>query len=403
MAKVISALRSLQAFGYLARRLLVGYGLRRQRFVFFLQIGAIALSSGGALLILTLSQSFRSVITERLYAYFGGLWVQYYAAEQEVYSRPIDRHFLGKLPTQVEAAIHLPVLIEGAEQRYEGVQLLAVERSWWERTLWRALTPPPEAWEEESGIILSRRLAQQLGVSIGDRVTVVWLAEPPRLRRLPVLSLYDAQMEEIDRRVAFVPLALGQRLLGWDSTQVQVGHLFFTPNKLQDEIAEKAADVLPTLYEIIPIENIFPDIFGWLGLIEQNVQVILGIVLGLSFFAVTSGFLVLQFSQRLRYEVLWVLGATPRQLWHIALWQALFSIMIGYLLGMLWASLLLWSQAQWGWFRLDPESYLLAAVPVQWDWRPYVYVGGIGTLLAVLLSGLIYSRRRTLRLLAQAE
>lgn len=403
MAKVIPTFRSLQAFGYLARRLLIGYGLRRQRFIFFLQIGAIALSSGGALLILILSQSFRSVITERLYAYFGGLWVQYYAAEQEVHARPIDRRFLEKLPVHTEAAIHLPVLIEGAEQRYEGVQLLAVERSWWERTLWRTLTPPPKVWEEESGIILSQRLAQQLGVSIGDQVTVVWLAEPPRLRRLPVLSLYDAQMEELDRRVAFVPLALGQRLLGWDSTQVQVGHLFFTRADQQEELAEKAAEALPTLYEVVPIENIFPDIFGWLGLIEQNVQVILGIVLGLSFFAVTSGFLVLQFSQRLRYEVLWVLGATPQQLWQIALWQALFSVMIGYLLGMLWSSLLLWSQAQWGWFRLDPENYLLATVPVQWDWRPYMYVGAISVLLAVGLSSLIYSRRRALRLLTQAE
>lgn len=366
-------------------------------------MGAIALSSGAALLILTLSSSFRTVITDKLYAYFGGLWVQYYASEQEAHPRPVERRYLEQLPVQVEPAIHLPVLIEGTGQRYEGVQLVAVERSWWERTLWRDLVEPPREWQEESGIVLSRRLAQRLGVSTGDRVTIVWLAEPPRLRRLPILALYEANMEEIDRQVAFIPLALGQRLLGWDSTQVQVGHLFFSPPDAQERLAEAVADQLPTFYEVVPVENIFPDIFGWLGLIEQNVQVILGIVLGLSFFAVASGFLVLQFSQRLRYEVLWALGATPAQLWSVALLQSVFSIFLGMVIGVGWASILLWTQAQWGWFRLDPENYLLSAVPVRWDRDPYLYVGLAGMLLAIVLSGLTYPRRRTLRLLAQAE
>lgn len=403
MAQTVSPLGGFPSLGYLAQRLLIGHGLRRQRFVFLLQMGAIALSSGAALLILMLSHSFRTVITDKLYAYFGGLWVQYYASEQEVHPRPIERRFLEGLALHVEPAIHLPVLVEGTEQRYEGIQLLAVERSWWKQTLWRELVSVPAEWQEESGIILSRRQAQRLGVSVGDKVTIVWLAEPPRLRRLPVLALYEANMEEIDRHIAFVPLALGQRLLGWDSTQVQVAHLFFSPSDMQESLAEKVAGLLPTFYEIVPIENIFPDIFGWLGLIEQNVQVILGIVLGLSFFAVASGFLVLQFSQRLRYEVLWVLGATPLQLWMVSLMQSLFSVLLGSSIGIGWASVLLWTQARWEWFRLDPENYLLSAVPVLWDWSPYLFVALVGVILAIGLSILTYPRRRTLRLLAQAE
>ncbi|MCS6894596.1 MAG: hypothetical protein NZZ60_00415 [Bacteroidia bacterium] len=404
MAQTISPLRSFQSLGYLARRLLLGQGLRRQRFIFLLQISAIALSSGGALLILTLSHSFRSVITDRLYGYFGGLWVQYYAGEQANEPRPIQRFYLNRLNAQIQPAIHLPVLLESSEEKYEGVQLIAVEKSWWTNPLWQSsVSMPSVEWTEESGIVLSKRLAERLGARLGDKITLIWLAEPPRLRRLPVIGLYDAHIEEIDRRVAFAPLPLGQRLLGWDSSQVQIGHIYIHRPEAQKAIAESLIQNLPSSYELVPIQNIFPDIFGWLGLIEQNVQVILGIVLGLSFFAIASGFLVLQFSQRLRYEVLWVLGAEPFHLRYIILHQAILSVMLGTLIGVIWASLLLWTQAKWGWFQLDPENYLLSAVPVRWHYKPYLYVVGTGFLLSVVLSWLTYPRKRTIRLLAQAE
>ncbi|MEN3040724.1 MAG: FtsX-like permease family protein [Bacteroidia bacterium] len=404
MAQVISSLRILYPLSYLAQRLLLGQGLRRQRFIFLLQLGAIALSSGGALLILMLSYSFRTVITERLHGYFGSLWVQYYAGEQANEPRPIQRSYLYRLNARVESAVHLPVLIEGSEGKYEGVQAIAVEKSWWENPLWRSnVSLVTTDWSEESGIILSRRLADRLGVQLGEKITLVWLAEPPRLRRLPVIGLYDARIEEIDKRVAFVPLPLGQRLLGWDSSQVQIGHVYIHSPEDQQAVAETLIQSLPSSYELVPIQNIFPDIFGWLGLIEQNVQVILGIVVGLSFFAIASGFLVLQFAQRLRYEVLWVLGTTPSQLRYIIFHQAVLSVMLGTFIGMAWASLLLWTQAEWNWFHLDPENYLLSSIPVRWHYKPYFYVIGMGLLLSAGLSWLTYPRKRSLRLLAQAE
>ncbi|MCS7152844.1 MAG: ABC transporter permease [Bacteroidia bacterium] len=404
MAKDISSIGKLRVLSYLAARLLLGHGLRRQRLVFFLQLTAIALGSGAALLILVLSHSFTSVITEKLYGYFGRLWIQYYAAEQESHPRPVEKRYLASLPFRVEPAIHLPVLVEGAEQRYEGIQLLAVEKSWWEIPTWKAaLKGALPSWSSEEGIILSRRLAQRLGTPVGADVVIVWFSEPPRMRRLRVVALYDAQIEEIDGRIAFAPIHLGRELLGWDTTQVQVGHLFPFSAEPYETYIESLLEKLPMLYEVLPIENVFPDIFGWLGLIQQNVHVILGIVIGLSFFVVASGFLVLQFSQRLRYEVLWVLGAVPFQLRSITFFQALLSILLGSLIGIGWSSALLWTQAKWEWFRLDPENYLLSAVPVRWNWQAYMYVIGVGVLLSIILSLLMYPKRRALRLLTQAE
>gem|GEM_PF-1195457 len=409
MAKVVSAFRGLIGLIGLSWRLVWGLGLRRQRMIFFLQVGLVTCSVAGTVLLLSLSQAFRGAITERLYQYMGRFWVRYYGEEQESRPLPLEKPFLAKLESMggvvVVPAIHLPVLIESAARRYEGITVLAVAPSWWQKTAWKALlTEQGLPLEGDSVIVLSQTLARRLGVRIGDPVTLLWLGnEHPRLRRLHVAALYQAHLEEIDRQVGFVALSMGQALLGWDSTQVQVGHLFVSGGGSVDSLAEAWSTNLPVFYEMLPIESLYPDIFDWLGLIEQNLQVILGIVLALAFFSVASAFLVLQFAQRLRYEIAWALGARPLQLLSITLGQAVFSVGVGVLLGEGIAALLLAGQERWAWVQLDAENYLLSVLPISWEGRPFYTVAGVALGLAAVLSFLAYPRKRHVRLLSQAE
>lgn len=383
----------------------MGQGLRRQRLIFLIQIGVVALATASALLILTASYSFRQAITQRLHSYLGQFWLRYYGEEQENRPLPIDRAYVENLRRagcRIESAIHLPMLIESGTGRYEGLNLVGVEASWWHTAWGEALSQPMSAWGGDTMVVLSRTLAEQLGVKVGDKITSIWLADPPRLRRLRIGALYQVGLDEIDRYIGFIPIEMAQRLLGWDSTQVQVAHIF--PSRpVSDSLIQAVTLKLPYLYELIPVEAIFPDIFDWLGLIDQNVQVILGIVLGLSFFSGASAFLVLQFAQRLRYELCWALGASARRLWSLTFFQACMVTGIGMGAGTLIALGFLGSQALWGWIRLDPENYLIPTLPVYWH-NGYLWavigVGGVGAFLLTLMA---YPRRRWVRLLTQTE
>ncbi|MCS6789439.1 MAG: hypothetical protein NZ580_00445 [Bacteroidia bacterium] len=403
MAQRLSPLRLSLAL--LAWRLLLGTGLRRQRLIFSIQIGAIAIGSGGALLVLVLFDSFQHAIQHSLTQYSGAIWIRYYAEERLSQLQPIEKDWLHRLSSsqwRIESAIHLPVLIESQHKKYEGVELIGVEPSWW-HTAWRNLIDTPiTEWQGEV-IVLSRTLAQRLGVQKGDKVIMAWLADPPRLRVLRVHALYQANLDEVDRHVAFVPLPLVQKLLGWQADQVEIGHLFLQTPLDSDSLADALSWQLPYTYELAPIEVIFSDIFDWLSLLQQNVQLILGIVILLSFFSVASGFLVLQLVQRLRYELCWVLGATAGQLWQLTLWQAVGALGIGMSIGIGVASLLLWGQDAFQWVKLDPENYVLTEIPIRWQPDPYLYVLGVGAMIAVILGVLAYPWRRKVRLLSHAE
>lgn len=404
MATIISALRAYLRIGTLARRLLLGQGLRRQRLIFGLQAGVIALAACAGVLILTMAYSFRQAITERLHGYMGALWVRAYGEEQESRPLPIDTRDIPPLPSlQAEAAIHLPMLLESPEQRYEGLTLVAVAPTWWQTAWKNLLSAPLPTWQGDSLLVLSKTVAEKLGVREGDRVTALWLADPPRARRLRVIALYHANVDELDRYVGFVPMQLGQALLDWSPTQAQTLHIFFPGRTSADSLAEALSWRLPYTYEILPVETIFRDIFDWIGLIQQNVEVVLAIVLGLSFFSAASAFLVLQMVQRLRYELCWALGARPSQLWLLTAYQAVFSLSLGVLLGEGLAALILYSQAQWQWLQLDPESYLISTVPVYWQGTAFLAVAAVGLGLALPLTLIAYPKRRFVRLLAHTE
>jgi lipoprotein-releasing system permease protein len=372
----------------LAFRLLVGTGWRRQRLLFFLEVGVVSLAVLGAILTLVLSHSFERAITEKLYNYLGAFWVRSFAQEVESEPRPLKRPSLNiesLSGVRVVGAVHLSVLMESAQAPYEGVQLLAVEAAWFEG-MWRsALQKPLPAWQGHVAV-LSERLAQRLQVKVGDEVIIAWLSDPPRFRKLKVIALYHSGMEEIDARIAFVPLEVGQALRRYAPDQVQVLHVFLASLSDFGAVLEALQENLSIDEEIVPIDYLFRDIFDWLGLIRQNVSLILSIVVGLSFFVAVSAFLVLMLTARVRFQVLRSLGMSRWGLWGLVVAQAIGVVGIGVGIGSLLAGGLLFLQAKWGWVRLDPESYLLEKVPVYWEGLPFVYVG-IGAVLLAILMG----------------
>jgi lipoprotein-releasing system permease protein len=298
----------------LAFRLLVGTGWRRQRLLFLLEVGVVSLAVLGAILTLVLSHSFERAITEKLYNYLGAFWVRSFAQEVESEPRPLTRPSLNiesSFGARVVGAVHLPVLMESAQAPYEGVQLLAVEGAWFEG-MWRsALQKPLPAWQGHVAV-LSERLAQRLQVKVGDEVIIAWLSDPPRFRKLKVIALYHSGLEEIDARIAFVPLEVGQALRRYAPDQVQVLHVFLASLSDFGAVLEALQENLSIDEEIVPIDYLFRDIFDWLGLIRQNVSLILSIVVGLSFFVAVSAFLVLMLTARVRFQVLRSLGMSRR-------------------------------------------------------------------------------------------
>jgi lipoprotein-releasing system permease protein len=347
----------------LALRLLWGTGWRRQRLLFLLQLSVVSLAVAGAILTLVLSHSFERAISEKLYSYLGAFWVRSYAQEVESAPRPVGFSWGASersVQERLVGAVHLPVLMESSRSPYEGVQLLCVEKGWFAGSWQTALRSPLPTWEGNI-VVLSDKLARRLQVKPGEEVTIAWLSDPPRFRKLKVVALYHSGLDEIDARLAFTPLPLGQTLRRYEPHQVQVVHVFLTTPEASGKVLDTLQENLTIYEEIVPIEYLFGDIFDWLRLIRQNVSLILGIVVGMSFFVGVAAFLVLMLSARVRFQVLRFLGMSGRALWGLVIAQAVGVVGLGALIGSLLAGGMLLLQAQWGWLQVRPGELFTGA------------------------------------------
>ncbi len=377
------------AYVGLAIRLLLGTGWRRQRLLFLLEVGVVSIAVAGAILTLILSRSFERAIQEKLYGYLGAFWIRSYGQEVESEPLPISIRAIDTLtmrPARWVGAIHLPVLIESPRAPYEGVQILAVEARWF-RGMWGTVLSHPVSEWKGAVVALSEKLARRLQVGVGDEVTIAWLSDPPRFRKLRVIALYHSGLEEIDARIAFVPLEIGQALRRYAADQIQVAHVFLDASVDTAPILESLQEHLPTEEEIVPIEYLFRDIFDWLQLIRQNAGLILAIVVGMSFFVGVAAFLVLMLTARMRFQVLRCMGMSRRGLWGMVVIQAVGVVGMGAGIGSLLAGGVLILQDRWGWIRLDPENYLIERIPVYWDGMPFVYTV-LGALILAVIMGM---------------
>ena len=113
------------------------------------------------------------------------------------------------------------------------------------------------------------------------------------------------------------------------------------------------------------IQEINPQIFQWLNLLDLNVWIILALMLAVAGVTMVSGLLIIILERTTMIGVLKALGARNKTIRHMFLWFAVFIIGRGLLLGDVIALGLLLLQRYTGVVKLDPTTYYVETAPVE--------------------------------------
>ena len=113
------------------------------------------------------------------------------------------------------------------------------------------------------------------------------------------------------------------------------------------------------------IEEIEPNLFSWLSLLDSNVILILIIMMLVSIVTITSTLLIIIFEQTTTIGVLKSMGSTSKSIIKIFLYNATYIILRGLLFGNVLALGIAFVQAKFNIFTLPQESYFLTSVPIE--------------------------------------
>ena len=268
----------------------------------------------------------------------------------------------------------------------------------------RGKLPELSDTSKSPAILISATLADQLKKSVDSSLVMYFVQNPPKARKFKICGIYDTGLGENDFDKIYVlgDLKVVQSLNNWDSLQVSGFEILMNDFSKLDELDRRIYQEIPNDLNSTSIRARYPQIFGWLDLMDTNVIIIICLMLLVSIINMVTSLLIMILERTTMIGLLKSLGASNEVVTAIFLRQSAWMISVGLILGNALGIGLGLIQLHTGFITLNQETYYLKQVPVNLD---YIDIGllNVGVflicMLAMLLPSFLVSRIRPARVM----
>ena len=248
-------------------------------------------------------------------------------------------------------------------------------------------------------VCIPGRLAEIAGLKPGDTMSSYFVGETVKARRFNVASVYESIVETDDKLVVYVSLSDLQRLNGWSEDYVSSMEVILKEDRRDEKDIREAAEEVGSLINlyssdeeasVIAVSSVseYPQIFGWLDMIDFNVFFILLLMTIVAGFNMISGLLIMLFENISTIGLLKSLGMTDRSIAKVFLSSSAVLTIKGMAMGNAIAILFCMIQSSTHLLKLDPANYFVSFVPVRMD-LGLVLAADAGAFVVIMLLLLI--------------
>ena len=364
-------------------------------------IVGIMLGLGVMILSLAVVRGFKQEIREKMRGFAGDIQVVKYDLNESYENSPFDedtkleKQALSKqLITHVMPFATKPGIIR-AKDEIEGVVLKGVEKKYdWSFFKKIMITGKvidfTDSVAAQKQIMISEQTADRLKLKVGDNILMYFVQEPLRKRPFKICGIYRSGVEEVDKTFVVGALSLIQRLNNWSPNQIGGYELRVDDFDRLNEAASYLDNILPVKLKAYTILQTYPTIFEWLKLLDTNTVVMLVLMLAVAVINMISALLIMILERTSMIGMFKAMGATNWSLQKIFLYNDFYLVGVGLLLGNLLGFGLGYLQLITHFFKLDPASYYMSFVPIQFNWLDAVLLN-VGTLIICFLVLIIPS------------
>ena len=239
-------------------------------------------------------------------------------------------------------------------------------------------------------LLISKSMADKLRLKSGDRIFAYFIDNGVRARRFDISGIYQTNLSQYDDAICYIDLYTAVKLNGWEPDQVSGAEVSVENFLKIDEVEEifinkvnRQVDKYGETYSTKTIQELNPQLFSWLELLDLNVWIILALMVAVAAVTMISGLLIIILERTTMIGVLKALGARNKTIRHTFLWFAVFMIGRGLLIGNLLGIGLVLLQRYTELIKLDPETYYVSTVPVEIN-IPLIILLNVATLLISL-------------------
>lgn len=367
---------------FIARRLLKQKTGRLSRPVVKVATAAIALGVAVMIISVSVGTGFKKEVRDKIIGFGTHLQLVSYDFNRSYETNPInvDSSLCERLlhvdgVNSIQPFIVKPGIIK-TDDAIQGVALKGVDGSY----DWTFISSVMEDGghlhivpdSTSSGIVLSRRLADMLKLSVNDPVRMYFIQnEKIRARRFTLEGIFDSHFPEFDEKMAFVDMRQLAKLNGWNDNQISGYEVLLSDFDIMNRVAGDVGYITSgyvskddSFIRVQSITELQPQIFGWLSLLDMNIVVILSLIIAVAGLNMISGLLILILENTNTIGILKAMGTPNADVRKVFVYMAIYIIGRGMIIGNVVGIALCLLQKYTGLVALDPENYYLDTVPM---------------------------------------
>ncbi len=356
-------------------------------------LSIIGLGLGIAALVLTFSilDGFESTISKKIAQFDGYIRVEHFMNRTLIENDAALDSALQKSPVNYSISSYLqsPALLRKGSNA-DGVITIGLSKIGRDSILSSIVTDGTISLKSKS-IIIGRRLAEDLGIEIGEKIVLFDLQSigrisgSQRFRQFTVTGLFHSGLLEYDKTVVYIDIADAQYI--FKSKGRVSGYMLFT-NSLDD---------VPTLFQHLESELGYPYfvlswigkhkiLFDWINLQKWPILIIFGMISFVGIVNIISSLSMIIFEKVREIGTLLSLGLSKKYIKRIFLLEGLIIGVLGSLLGLIIAMGLAFLQIKFQIFTLPEDIYFMDHIPIKINWLTTLFIISIGIISAVVAS-----------------
>lgn len=218
----------------------------------------------------------------------------------------------------------------------------------------------------------------------GATFIMYFVQNPPRKRPFKIVGIYDIGVEEIDKGFVLGDINIIRRLNNWEPNQIGGIEIRLKNFSALQPVSEEIYSNLDMNLKSESVQEYFPNIFTWLSLLDVNTKVLLILMMIVGVINMITALLIMILERTNMIGMLKAFGMTDYSVMKVFLYNALYLVGLGLLLGNVLGLGLGFLQQYTHIFKLNQSSYYLAYVPIEFHLTDILLLN-LATLVICLL------------------
>lgn len=390
---------------FLAKRITLSGQRTFSKLIVRVTIGALTLAIMAIIMAVAILNGFKKEITEKQRGFFGDIILLKNDTNDSYVNSPISlsKEQIANLEKNPNVVDIYPFAtkagIMNVKGEVEGVLLKGIDNDYDQQFLSKTIlegdTINFAAEDAENQLLISSLTANRLNLKVGESFIMYFIQEPVRKRKFTVKGIFSTNSEELDKVYVIGSLSLIRRLNNLTESEVGGYEVRVKDFNQLGVTTEQMNDALDNSMYATNVVMQMPDIFNWLNMLDMNDNIIFVLMVVVAVINMISALLISILERSSMIGLLKALGMENKRIRTVFLYNSLYLIGYGLLLGNIFAILIYFFQTKTAFFKLDPSVYYVSFVPMDISWITVLWLNvalvGIA-LITLFIPSMLISR-----------